>query len=247
MKKIVIANFKMNQTPSETKDYMIDLVARMKGEKTKVVVCPPFTSLAKAYSLTKKTNVLLGAQNFHYEEKGAHTGEISAAMLKEVGVEYVIVGHIERRKEFKETNAIVNKKIKAALGNDLKVVFCVGETQNERNANRTEEILKTEIEQGLSGLYENELEGIIIAYEPIWAIGTGVVAQDKQISSAMSLIRKIVKELFSAKAAKDVVVVYGGSVNKQNAKKIMALSGVDGVLVGGASLVAEDFFEIIKS
>lgn len=247
MKKIVIANFKMNQTQTETKDYMIDLVARMKGEKTKVVVCPPFTSLPKAYSLTKKTNVLLGAQNIHFEPSGAHTGEISAAMLKEVGVSYVIVGHSERRKEFKETNAVINKKIKAALGGDLKVIFCVGETQNERNANRTEEVLKTEIEQGLSGLYENELEGIVVAYEPIWAIGTGVNATEKQISSAMSTIRKIIKELFSEKAAKEIVVVYGGSVNKQNAKKIMQQNDVDGVLVGGASLVAEDFFEIVKS
>lgn len=247
MKKIVIANFKMNQTPSETKDYMIDLVSRMKGEDTKVVVCPPFTSLAKAYSLTKKTNVLLGAQNFHYEEKGAHTGEISASMLKEVGAEYVIVGHSERRKEFKETNVVVNKKIKAALGNDLKVIFCVGETLNERNANRTEEVLKTEIEQGLSGLYENELDSIVIAYEPIWAIGTGVNAQDKQISSAISIIRKIIKELYSAKASQAILIVYGGSVNTKNAKKIMSIKNVDGVLVGGASLVAEDFFEIIKS
>ncbi len=247
MKKIVIANFKMNQTPSETKDYMIDLVSRMKGESTKVVVCPPFTSLAKAYSLTKKTNVLLGAQNFHHEEKGAHTGEISASMLKEVGAEYVIVGHSERRKEFKETNVVVNKKIKAALGNDLKVIFCIGETQNERNANRTEEVLKTEIEQGLSGLYENELNSIIIAYEPIWAIGTGVNAQDKQISSAISIIRKIIKELYSTKASQAILVVYGGSVNTKNAKKIMSIKNVDGVLVGGASLVAEDFFEIIKS
>lgn len=247
MKKIVIANFKMNQTPLETKDYMIDLVSRMKGEKTKVVVCPPFTSLAKAYSLTKKTNVTLGAQNFHQDEKGAHTGEISAAMLKGVGVEYVIVGHSERRKEFKETNAVINKKIKAALNGGLKVVFCVGENLNERNTNRTENVLKTQIEQGLLGLYENELEGIVVAYEPVWAIGTGVVATEKQISSSISTIRKILKELFSTKAAKETLVVYGGSVNKQNAKKIMAQSVVDGVLVGGASLVAEDFFEIIKS
>lgn len=247
MKKIVIANFKMNQTPLETKDYMIELVSRMKGEKTKVVVCPPFTSLAKAYSLTKKTNVTLGAQNFHQDEKGAHTGEISAAMLKGVGVEYVIVGHSERRKEFKETNAVINKKIKAALNGGLKVVFCVGENLNERNTNRTETVLKTQIEQGLSGLYENELDGIVVAYEPIWAIGTGVVATEKQISSSISTIRKIIKDLFSTKASKETLVVYGGSVSKQNSKKIMAQSVVDGVLVGGASLVAEDFFEIIKS
>lgn len=247
MKKIVIANLKMNQTATQTKDYMIDLVAKMKGESTKVVVCPPFTSLAKAYSLTKKTNVILGAQNFHQDEKGAHTGEISAAMLKDVGVEYVIVGHSERRKEFKETNSVINKKIKAAVGVGLKVVFCVGESLNERNTNRTEEVLKTQIEQGLSGLYENELDGIVVAYEPIWAIGTGVNATSKQISSSISLIRKIIKDMFSTKASKQTLVVYGGSVNKQNAKKIMSISVVDGVLVGGASLVAEDFFEIIKS
>lgn len=247
MKKIVIANFKMNQTATQTKDYMIDLVAKMKGESTKVVVCPPFTSLAKAYSLTKKTNVILGAQNFHQDEKGAHTGEISAAMLKDVGVEYVIVGHSERRKEFKETNSVINKKIKAAVGVGLKVVFCVGESLNERNTNRTEAVLKAQIEQGLSGLYENELDGIVVAYEPIWAIGTGVNATSKQISSSISLIRKIIKDMFSTKASKQTLVVYGGSVNKQNAKKIMSISVVDGVLVGGASLVAEDFFEIIKS
>lgn len=247
MKKIVIANFKMNQTATQTKDYMIDLVARMKGESTKVVVCPPFTSLAKAYSLTKKTNVILGAQNFHQDEKGAHTGEISAAMLKDVGVEYVIVGHSERRKEFKETNSVINKKIKAAVGVGLKVVFCVGESLNERNTNRTEAVLKAQIEQGLSGLYENELDSIVVAYEPIWAIGTGVNATSKQISSSISLIRKIIKDMFSTKASKQTLVVYGGSVNKQNAKKIMSISVVDGVLVGGASLVAEDFFEIIKS
>ncbi len=246
MKKIVIANLKANQTLDQTKDYMIDLVAGLKEEKTTVVVCPPFTSLAKAYSISKKTNIFLGAQNF-YPASGAHTGEITADMICEVGAKYVIVGHSERRKEFHENNTLINKKIKAALPARLKVVFCIGETLAERNANKTEQVLKTQIEQGLAGLYENELEGIVMAYEPVWAIGTGEVATEKQISQTINVIRKIIKELFSTKASTNTLVVYGGSVNKNNAKKIMQITGVDGVLVGGASLDSSHFCEIVKS
>ena len=245
MKKIVIANLKMNQTASQTKDYMVDLVAAVKESKCEIVVCPPFTSLSKAKSICKKTNVALGGQNFHYEESGAHTGEISAPMLKELGVTYVIVGHSERRKEFGETNQIVNKKIKSAMKNNLKVVFCVGESLTQRNTGKTESVLKTQIEQGLEGLYENELDNVIIAYEPIWAIGTGKVATEKQIAEVMALIRRIIKENFSAKAANHILIVYGGSVNKQNSKKIFATKGVDGALVGGASLDVAHFVEII--
>lgn len=245
MKKIVIANLKMNQTASETKDYMIDLVASIKDAQTKVVVCPPFTSLAKAYSLSKKTNVILGAQNFHYEESGAHTGEISAPMLKDVGVEYVIIGHSERRKEFHENNTLINKKIQTAMNNGIKVVLCVGESLTERNANKTQSVLKAQLEQALNGLYENELDNIVIAYEPIWAIGTGKTATDKQIAETAYIIRQIIKENFSSKASNKMLVVYGGSVNKQNSKKIFATKGIDGALIGGASLDVKQFVDII--
>lgn len=244
--KNIVANFKMNATVEETKRYFIDFLAKVDVKKANLTFCLPYTSLATGNYFLKGTGIKLGAQNLADEDEGKCTGEISGRMLVDAGVEAVIVGHSERRAKFKESNKSINKKIKVALKNRLDIIFCVGESLTEKNTLKTLDTLKTQIEEGLKGLYENELENITIAYEPIWAIGTGKNATVKEIEYAVKAIRKVLTDDFSAKAGKETKVLYGGSVNAKNIQSILRAKGIDGVLVGGACLDANGFVNLIN-
>lgn len=243
MKKI-IANFKMNMTGGEIKNYFIKLLSKL-NSKHEVVICPPFTSLALANYFAENSQVVLGAQNICDEDDGACTGEISGKLAKDAGASYVIVGHSERRFKFKENNKIINKKIKTALKNGLKVVLCVGETLAEKNMEKTKDVIKSQVQDALKGLYENELENITIAYEPVWAIGTGKIPSVKDVELTAKYIRDVVCEDFSPKAEK-IEIIYGGSVDNKNASTFAKIKGINGLLVGLASLEAEKFLQIIK-
>ncbi len=245
--KTIIANLKMNKTPSECKNYLMNLVSRFdKAENVELCVCLPFTSLAEAKYILKDSKIKLGAQNLSDYEEGGNTGEISGAMLKDAGVDYVIVGHSERRSKFKENNKLINKKIKVALKNGLGVILCVGESLVEKNTLKTLDSLREQIEEGLKGLYENELEKVILAYEPIWAIGTGKHASVREIEYAVKVIRKVIEDDFSSRAAKQIRVLYGGSVNNKNATALFKAKGMDGALIGGASLDVNMFLNLLS-
>jgi triosephosphate isomerase len=212
-----------------------------------ILVCPPFTALKSVYDLIKGSNIKLGAQNVHWEMKGAFTGEISPLMLKDVGCEYVIIGHSERREYFKETDDIINKKIFAALKVGLKPIVCIGEKLEERESGVTEKVLEQQITEGLKGLSNEDMENITIAYEPVWAIGTGKTATPEIANTTQSFIRNKIKEIFNENIAEKVRILYGGSVKADNAKALLEQEHIDGALVGGASLDAENFIKIIKS
>ncbi len=245
MKKIV-ANFKMNATVEETKRYFINFLAKVDSAKAELTFCLPYTSLATGNYFLKGTGIKLGAQNLADEDEGKCTGEISGRMLVDAGAEAVIIGHSERRAKFKESNKTINKKIKVALKNRLDIILCVGESLTEKNTLKTLETLKAQIEEGLKGLYENELENITIAYEPIWAIGNGKNATVKEIEYAVKAIRKVLTDDFSEKAGKETKVLYGGSVNIKNIQSILKAKGIDGVLIGGACLDANGFVNLIN-
>jgi triosephosphate isomerase len=247
MKKIILANLKMNFTQEELKKYLKQLLKNNFSKECEVVVIPSFTSLAVANQMLFGKDVLLGAQNVSDKDSGAFTGEVSARMLKELDVSFALVGHSERRKYFSEKNNTINQKIKTLLKYGMKSVLCVGETEKERQQEKTSIVLKAQIEQAVSGLYENELKSIIIAYEPVWAIGTGKSASVKDVLSAVKSIRNIIKQNYSKDAAENIIIVYGGSINTSNAKNYLEQSQINGALVGGASLDAEDFFKIISS
>ena len=247
MKKLIIANSKMNMVEDEAKIYFTKLVARANLNNAEVVICPSYTSLSVANFLTKGSGIKLGAQNVSEEEFGAFTGEVNAEMLKGVGAEYVIVGHSERRSKFKETDKLINKKIKMALKHRMKCIYCVGESLVEKNAGKTESTIKHQIEEGLKGLYQNELESVIIAYEPVWAIGTGVAATPKDIENGTAVIRSAIATIFNEEAAQTLKVVYGGSLNDKNFQSILSIKGVDGGLFGGISLNADSFLHIINN
>ncbi len=247
MKKLIIANNKMNMVEEEAKAYFTKLVARANLNNAEVVICPSYTSLSVANFLTKGSGIKLGAQNVSEEEFGAFTGEVNAEMLKGVGAEYVIVGHSERRSKFKETDKLINKKIKMSLKHGMKCIYCVGESLVEKNAGKTESTIKHQIEEGLKGLYQNELESVIIAYEPVWAIGTGVAATPKDIENGALVIRNAVATIFNEEAAQKLKVVYGGSLNDKNFQSILSIKGVDGGLFGGISLNADSFLHIINN
>ena len=246
MKKIIIGNFKMNTVPSEFKPYAMTLATKIKGTKNEVVICPPFTHLSMAREILSGTQVLYGAQNLAEEERGEFTGEISASMLKDLGTSYVIVGHSERRGKFKETDKVVNKKIKTALANGIKVVLCVGENLQTKTSKQANAFVRKQLEEALRGLFENELESVVIAYEPIWASGTGKAISNKDIVKMVETIRNFVGELYSEKAGKNLNVLYGGSVSLSNYKKIMSIDCIDGVVIGGASLDVDNFALICK-
>jgi triosephosphate isomerase len=247
MKKLIIANNKMNMVEEEAKVYFTKLVAKANLNNVDVVICPSYTSLPVANFITKESGIKLGAQNVSDEEFGAFTGEVNAEMLKSVGAEYVIVGHSERRNKFKENDKLINKKIKMALKHGLKCIYCVGESLVEKNNGKTEEIIKKQIEEGLKGLYQNELESVIIAYEPVWAIGTGVTATPKDVEFGAVVIRNAIKGLFSEKASSEIQVVYGGSLNDKNFQNILNIKGIDGGLFGGISLNVDAFVYIINN
>ena len=246
MKKQIIANFKMNKTEEEVKSYLIDFLARVDTSKADITLCLPFTSLSLGNYFLKDTSIQLGAQNIADEDEGANTGEISGKMLVGVGASTVIIGHSERRSKYKENNRLINKKIKVALRNRMNVIVCVGESLAEKNTLKTLETIKFQLEESLKGLYENELERVSVAYEPIWAIGTGKNATVKEIEYAVKAIRKVLTDDFSAKAGKQTKVLYGGSVTNKNIQAILKAQGINGVLVGGACLDSSNFVNMIS-
>lgn len=246
-KKVLAANWKMNKSGGETVSYFNELKQKLPANlSVDIIIAPPFTALKVASECIQGTSLHLAAQNMHWEIEGAYTGEISVSMLKELQCEYVILGHSERRKFFLETDERINRKIKTALTHHLKVIFCVGETLIERRQHETLSILKGQMRFGLDGVSKEKLRGVIIAYEPVWAIGTGEVASLAQIEEAHQHIRKMVWESYGMDAASWVSVLYGGSVTPDNFSDIALQPNVDGALVGGASLNANSFIEILK-
>ena len=249
MRKYVIAgNWKMNMTPSETGAFIRELAPMVEGkDKCDVVLCVPFVDIATAVEAAKGTNIKIGAQNVHFKESGAYTGEISGAMLKETGVEYVIVGHSERRQYFGETDETVNLRTKAGLAAGLKVILCLGELLEARQAGITAEIVSMQTKLDLAGIPAEDLSRIIIAYEPVWAIGTGLTATPDQADEACGIIRSVVADLYGSEAAEAIVIQYGGSMNEKNAADLLAKENVDGGLIGGASLKTDKFTAIVSA
>ena len=245
-RKVIAGNWKMNMLPNEAIEYIQAFAPLVKDAKAEVILCVPYTDLFYCLMNAQNTNIKIGAQNVHFEEKGAYTGEVSAKMLKSIGVEYVIIGHSERRQYFAETDETVNKKIKAALENKLKPIVCVGETLEQRESGKTEEIITTQTKLALEGLTKEQVKGIIIAYEPIWAIGTGKTATSEDANNSIKAIRKEIASIYGEDIAEEVIIQYGGSVKSSNAKELFACSDIDGGLVGGASLKPEEFSKIVK-
>ncbi len=245
-KKVIAGNWKMNMLPNEAIKFIEDLTPLVKDTKNEVILCVPYTDLFYALLTAQGTNIKIGAQNMHFEESGAYTGEVSAKMLKSINVEYVIIGHSERRQYFNETDETVNKKIKAAFANELKPIVCVGETLEEREAGKTAEIITKQTELALEGLTNEQVESTIIAYEPIWAIGTGKTATSEDANNSVKEIRNKIAEIYGQETASRVIIQYGGSVKSSNAKELFEMSDIDGGLVGGASLKADEFSKIIN-
>ena len=246
-KPIIGGNWKMNKTLKEAIDLAEELVLSLKDyDPVEVVIFPPFTCLHEVHKIVEGTSIRLGAQNMFWEEKGAYTGEISPSMLVDVGCSYVILGHSERRNYFKETDAEINKKIKAALKFDLTPVVCVGEKLEERKKGLAEKVVESQLKGCFSGLDPSQIERVVIAYEPVWAIGTGETATPEQAQKIHEFIRKVLRELAGEKVANSVRVKYGGSVKPDNIKDLMAEEDIDGALVGGASLNLDSFIKIVK-
>lgn len=249
MRKTVIAgNWKMNMTPSAARRFITELAPMVAGlDKCDIVLCVPFVDIAVAAEAAKGTNIRIGAENVHYEKSGAFTGEISAEMLVEAGASYVIVGHSERRQYFGETDTTVNLRTKAALAAGLKVILCLGEVKDQRLSGITDEVVAMQTKLDLAGISEEELKNVIIAYEPVWAIGTGLTATPEQADETCGVIRRTVAALYSEKAAENLTVQYGGSMNDGNAAELLAKINVDGGLIGGASLKTDKFTTIVKA
>ncbi len=245
-KKIIAGNWKMNMLPNETIEYIEKLSKLLKDTKNEVILCVPYVDLFYALLTAQNTNIKIGAQNMHYEEKGAYTGEVSAKMLKSINVEYVIIGHSERRQYYNETDETVNKKVKAAFENGLKPIVCVGETLEEREKGKTKDKITMQTELSLKDLTPKQVENTIIAYEPIWAIGTGKTATSVDANDSIKEIRKKIAEIYGQNVAERVIIQYGGSVKSKNAKELFNMSDIDGGLVGGASLDPEEFSKIVK-
>ena len=232
--------------PNEAISMITELAPLVKDTNNEVVLCVPYTDLFYALLTAQDTNIKIGAQNMHFEEKGAYTGEVSGAMLKSIGVEYVIIGHSERRQYFAETDETVNKKIKAAFANGLKPIVCVGESLEEKEAGKTSEIITNQTKLALEGLTNEQVRNTIIAYEPIWAIGTGKTATSEDANNSIICIRNKIAEIYGNDVAQDVIIQYGGSVKSSNAKELFNTSDIDGGLIGGASLKAEEFSKIVN-
>ncbi len=244
---VIAGNWKMNKTRPEAKALIGELIPLVKDAGCGVVICVPYTNLETALEATKGSNIKVGAENCHWAESGAFTGEISAAMLAEMGVEYVVIGHSERRQYFGETDVTVNKRVRAALNAGLKVILCVGELLDQREAGITEEIVGMQTKVALGGVTKEELKNIIIAYEPVWAIGTGKTATAQQANEVNHYIRTVVEKLYDKEAADGITIQYGGSMNAKNADELTAQPDVDGGLIGGASLKAPDFAAIVAA
>ena len=246
-KPLIAGNWKMNKIPREAAELVQALKDRV-GEidRVDIVLIPPFTALETVYRLIKGSKLSLGAQNIHWEEKGAYTGEVSASMIKETGCQYVIIGHSERRQYSGETNEAVNKKIKSALKFDLTPIVCVGERLEEREKEETFQVVESHVREGLTGLSEEEVLRIVIAYEPVWAIGTGRTATPRQANEVHTFIRQLLSDIYSEDIAHRVRILYGGSVKPDSISALMAEPEIDGALVGGASLDAQSFSEIVQ-
>ena len=249
MRKTVIAgNWKMNMTPSETKKFISELAPMVAGlDKCDIVLCVPAIDIPAAVEAAAGSNIKIGAENVHFKESGAYTGEISAKMLVEAGVEYVVIGHSERRQYFGETDKTVNLRTLAALAAGLKPIVCVGETLEEREAGYTETLLKYQTKMALTGVSTEQLKNVVIAYEPVWAIGTGVTATADQADEGNGFVRAAVAEAYGADVAEEITVQYGGSMNDANAAELLAKVNVDGGLIGGASLKTDKFTAIVKA
>ncbi|MBQ3108775.1 MAG: triose-phosphate isomerase [Clostridia bacterium] len=245
-KPIIAGNWKMNKTPSEAEALITELIPLVKDAKCDVVICPPYVDLALAAKLIEGTNIHLGCQNIHWADKGAFTGEISAAMLKEVGVEFAIIGHSERRQYFGETDETVNARSKAAIAAGITPIICVGESLEQREAGETDALVTAQIEGALKDIAASDVEQLVIAYEPIWAIGTGKTATDEQANETIGVIRAAIAKLYGGEVADKVRIQYGGSMNPKNVKGLMAQSEIDGGLIGGASLKAPDFAAVVN-
>ncbi len=244
MRRTVIAgNWKMNMLPNEAMEFINALVPMVKDTKNEVIVCVPYTDLFYTLLTVQQTNIHVGAQNMHWEENGAYTGEVAPEMLKCINVEYVIIGHSERRQYFNETDETVNKKVKSALKHGLKPIVCVGETLEQKESGKTVETITNQISKALEGLTIEELSNTIVAYEPIWAIGTGKTATAKDANNSIKSIRQEILKKFGTD---DITILYGGSVKPENAKELFNMSDIDGGLVGGASLKAEQFSKIVN-
>ena len=247
-KAIIAGNWKMNKTRPEAKALLNELASMVADVKTvEIVACVPFTNLETALAATEGTNIKIGAENCHFEKSGAFTGEISADMLAEMGVEYVVLGHSERRQYFAETDETVNKRTKAALAAGLKPIVCVGELLWERECNITEEVIARQIKLDFFGIEADDLKKCVIAYEPVWAIGTGKTATADQAEEVCAFIRATLAKLYGADVAEAITIQYGGSMNAANAAELVSKTNVDGGLIGGASLKAADFTTIIKA
>ena len=245
-KKVIAGNWKMNMLPNEAIEYIEKLSKLVKDTNNEVVLCVPYVDLFYALLTAQNTNIKIGAQNMHFEEKGAYTGEVSPKMLKSINVEYVIIGHSERRQYFNETDETVNKKVKAAFENGLKPIVCVGETLEQRENGETATIITNQTKLALDGLTNEQVENTIIAYEPIWAIGTGKTATSEDANNSIKEIRNEIAKNYGQNTADRVIIQYGGSVKSKNAKELFTMSDIDGGLVGGASLDPEEFSKIVN-
>lgn len=245
--KIIAGNWKMNNNRVQAEQLINELIPLVKDTSNTVIICVPFTDLCKAVKLTKGTNIHVGAQNCHWKESGAYTGEIAPSMLTELGVEYVVIGHSERRSYFGETDETVLLRTKAALAAGLKPIVCIGETLDERNSGNMEKVLRRQVLEGFKDITAEELHNIIVAYEPVWAIGTGVTATDEQANDAIAYVRGVFEGKYGKKAAEDLYIQYGGSMNDKNAEGLLNMSQIDGGLIGGASLVAGKFAAVVNA
>ena len=245
-KKVIAGNWKMNMLPDETINFIKEFTPLVRDTENEVILCVPYTDLFYALLNAQDTNIKIGAQNMHFEESGAYTGEVSGKMLKSIGVEYVIIGHSERRQYFAETDETVNKKLKAAFTYGLKPIVCVGETLEEREQGKTIDVITRQTRLALDGLTNEQVKNTIIAYEPIWAIGTGKTATADDANDSVKKIREEIAKIYGNDVAECVIIQYGGSVKSSNARELFTKSDIDGGLVGGASLKPEEFSKIVN-
>ena len=245
-KKVIAGNWKMNMLPNEAIAFIEEFTPLVKDTENEVVLCVPYTDLFYALLTVQNTNIKIGAQNMHWAESGAYTGEVSAKMLKSIGVEYVILGHSERRQYFNETDESVNKKLKVAFENELKPIVCVGESLEQRESGITAQIITSQTRLALAGLTPDQVKNTIIAYEPIWAIGTGKTATSEDANNSIKEIRKEIEKIYGKDVANCVIIQYGGSVKSSNATELFNMSDIDGGLVGGASLKPDEFAKIVN-
>lgn len=244
-KPIIAGNWKMNKTIAEAVEFVNEVKDKVQNDKVEAVICAPFLALKDLKEATKGTNIKIGAQNMHFEEKGAFTGEISPLMLKELDMDYVVIGHSERRQYFNETDETVNKKVLKALEVGIDPILCVGETLEEREAGNTKDVCKVQVEKALENVSKEDLAKVVIAYEPVWAIGTGKTATSEDANDVIAYIREVVANLYG-ELANEVRIQYGGSVKPSNVAEIMNQSDIDGALVGGASLEANDYVKLVN-